>query len=227
MLYILLAKPRHREIAGCISRIDTLNLTKLRVINILSPELCRPNVVEAVANIQAAKDLLASIDLICAAGADREELAEAIRNVRDENSLTNVINRAMLACRAGDHPVPASNSYRPIDTARELHRIAAKFRNCARRYMVDFLDEEAGHAFAEVSLRKEGAVAHLRRRESGWRLEGVFGPRNMMPSDELRRHVTDYLAQHGIEPPQRGSSNSAWSPVRRITASYLYEFDFE
>ena len=227
VLYMLLSQPRHAEVARCISRIDTLNLTKLRVTNILPPEFCRSNVVEALSNIQAAQDLIASVKLLCGAGADQEKLAAAIRDVRDEIGLTNVINRAMLACRGGEHPVPASHGYQPISTAHELHRMAAKFRNCARRYLVDFLDDAAGHAFAEVRLGQEGAVAHLRRRESGWRLEGIFGPRNAMPSDKLRRYVTEYLATHGIEPPQRGNPTTAWSPVRRITASHLFDFDFE
>lgn len=227
VLYRLLAKPRHNEVVRCISRLDALTLSKLRVVNILPPELCRPNVVEAVQSIESANDLVASVDLIAAAGGDREKLSYAIQKVRSELTLARVVGRALLDCQGVTHPVPATEGYRPIETARELHKIAAKFRNCARSYTIDLLDHDAGHAFAEVRKGTHAGVAHLRQREGKWSLEGVYGPRNIRPASALRQHTIEHLQAHGVHQRERPStSNSKWNHVRRMTTMPMLEFEF-
>lgn len=227
VLYRLLAKPRHTEIVRCISRLNELTLFKLRVVNILPPELCRPNVVEAVETIESATDLVASVDLIAAAGGDREKLCSAIQKVRSELTLARVVGRALLDCQGVAHPVPPTDGYRPIETARDLHKIAAKFRNCARSYTIDLLDHDAGHAFAEVRKGVHTGVAHLRQRDGKWSLEGLYGPRNIRPASALRQHTIEHLQAHGVHQRERSStSNSKWNHVRRMTTMPMMEFEF-
>lgn len=225
----LLSKPRHPQVVKSIQRFASIDLMKLRILNILVAlaGICRPNVVEALPDVQSASDLIVSFKLLVEAGADEEELSSSIREVRDAVGLSKTMKRALLKCQAPEHPVAGTDNYRPITTTRELHKVAQRFRNCARNYTLELLDGESGHAFAEARHGKEGAVVHLRKRADGWNIEGIFGRSNFRASDALRDDVHAYLGEHGIRAPQRGRPKSAWDAVRRAASSPSFDFDLE
>lgn len=227
ILYKLLSRPPHAEVVKCINRFPSLDLMKLRVLDILPENLCRTNVVQALPDVQSASDLISAFKLLVESGADEELLNAAICAVGERDGLAKVMKKALLRCRAPEHPVASSDFYRPISTAQELHRTASRFRNCAKNYTIEFLDEEAGHAFGEACLGNESAMVHLRRRSGDWQIEGVFGPRNYRPSNALREKIYSYLAPQGIRVREREYAKSAWEPVRRVISNPIFGLDFE
>src|SRR5690606_36063504 len=105
-----------------------------------------------------------------------------------------------------------------------LHRVARRYRNCARSYTVDLLDPETGQAFAEVRHNGEGVIVHLRREGDQWRMNGLFGPRNKRPSPEAREHVLSYLDSHGIDVGTKARARSEWESVRRFAEPAYRDF---
>ena len=191
--------------------------------------MCRANVVEAIDDMQMACDLETALKLLVSRGVDGKELTTAINQVRDRNDLFKAIQTLALKARAPEHPVPRSEWYVPVEDARDLHKIGLRYRNCARRYTTDLLDESAGMAFAEVRHGGQGAVVHLTRKDGQWCLASVTGPRNAPPGRALYERVERYLEREGgirIERRQR-RPESEWDSVRRLSNTAFLDFDFD
>lgn len=201
----------------CITRLPSLDLTKLNVITVLPPSICRANVVQAVGDEATAFDLVQAFRALVERGVNEDDLVSAIRQVRDKRGLEKAFHRFVLECRAPDHPVGPSAEYRPILDGGQAVHVARKYRNCVRTYVLELLDAEAGHAFAEASHDNEGVVVHLRRRDDVWRLDGLYGRRNKQPSPAARERITSYLSANGIEVEKAKQSASNWEAVRRFT----------
>lgn len=206
--------PARRE---CIARIPSLDLRKLNVISILPPDICRANVVQAVGNEDTAYDTVKAIRVLVERGASEKHLFAAIRQVQDQRGLEKVFERFVLGCRAPKHPVDPSDYYKPISDGGQAVHVARKYRNCVRTYVLELLDADAGHAFAEASHEGEGVIVHLRRRDEVWRLDGLYGRRNKQPSPAAREHITGYLSANGIEVEKPKRTLSDWDAVRRFT----------
>lgn len=218
-------RPKHASIINCIGGLGSVDLTRLRIANILPEAVCRPNVVESVADVPTAARLLVAVKLLSSAGVEETVVWKAVGNARDKLSLKKAIRRTMLMCVAPDHPLEATLAYRPILTPKDLHRAAAKFRNCARGYSVELLDREMPQAFATFTHDREEAIVHLRRRDREWQLEGVFGPGNCRPSDPLRETLEVYLHRCGIQTRPQRITTSEWDALRHFTTASVFDLD--
>lgn len=227
LLHQLLANPPHDQIAHCVAHLPSLDLTKLLVLHLLPPSICRANVVSVIRGTQEANDVEIAFRLLISRGVDADALTHSIRQVQDFKALAKVFENAMLRAKAPAHPVPASSNYQPILTGEELHALARQFQNCARSYSTRLLDENEGHAFALVQHGKAKAVAHLIRDGSVWELDGLFGYRNSRPTRDLRDWVYEYLAGHGVKVEKRNQRKSSdWESLRRLTSDHLLDFGF-
>jgi hypothetical protein len=106
-----------------------------------------------------------------------------------------------------------------------LHKIARRFRNCARSYTIDLLDEDTGAAFAEACYDGEGVVVQLRREGEVWRLDGLHGPRNKQPSSAVREHIEAFLSANGVDVAKRKRVQSKWDAVRKFTDRAFMDFE--
>ena len=216
LLRRLLARPRHQQVKPVLARLSSLTTLKLRILHLLPETICHVAVVECIKNLRHAFDLAIAYRLLVSRGVNEAELASAIVRVRDVYGYARVFDKQLLKCNGVVHPVPASEHYRPICSARELQAIARTYHNCARNHLVDLLEEAPRRAFAEVIHGGEGAVVHLTREGSQWRLEELVGPRNARVSRAMRSCVHRHLTAHGVIVTSRDLSASEWTPLRRI-----------
>jgi hypothetical protein len=213
-----------KESAVCLARMATLNLAKLKIIDILPNAIRRANVVEAIGDEDTAHDVVSAFNLMISRGADEDEFAAALREVQGKRGLAKVFQRFVLRCRARQHPVGATDSYRPIQSAEELHKIARRFRNCARTYTIDLLDEDSGTAFAEATHEGEGVIVQLQREGDVWRLDGLYGRCNKQPSSAAREHIEAFLSTNGVDVEKRKRVQSKWDAVRQFTDRAFMDF---
>lgn len=225
LLRRLLARPRHRQIRPAIERLSSLNTRKLRVLHLLPQSICHAKVVDCIRNVRQALDISIAFRLLVSRGVDEDELASAISRVRDEYGFIKVFETQLLKCRSVQHPIPADEHYRPICSARELREIARKYRNCAGSHIVDLLEEPSRHAFAEVTRGAEGAVVHLVREGTEWRLEELAGPQNGTVGSAMKQCAVRHLREHGVNVISVGRPSSKWSAVRRITEWHDWDDD--
>lgn len=113
--------------------------------------------------------------------------------------------------------------YKPVMNGSTLRRLALRYRNCARGYLAEVMQGES--AFAEIMHSGRHAVAHLRRRNDVWTLEGIFGRDNTMAAPELRAPALSYLSQQGVVPTERPKDLAGeWAVLRRNTNTHLFAF---
>ena len=228
LLYELLSTPPHSESSRCISRLGSLDFSKLLIIRILPATICRANVVESINRPSAAKDIVTGYRLLTSRGVDGASLTAAIQQVRSERELSKVWNTWLLKAQAPPHPVPKNDCYLPVASTAGLNSLARRYQNCARRFLTDLLDDEAGQAFAEARHGNEGVVVHLEKESGKWRMAGLFGPRNARPSPAMREHVAEYLRNHGVKVGDRARpERSEWDALRRLASAPLFDFEFE
>jgi hypothetical protein len=225
-LHQLLTKPPHRKICRCIARLSKLDLTALDIVASLPHTICEANVVTAIESAADVADIVAGFRLLTSRGVDETALASAITEVRTEREFRSLWRTWVLKAKAPEHPIPLCEWYRPITTADELRKLAIRYRNCARRYLTDLLDEGAGHAFAEVKSDGRGAVVHLEKEGHEWRLEGIYGPRNSRAPQSLQTRTHDYLQAHGVRIGRDRYRQSEWDSLRRLLGGPFFEFDF-
>jgi hypothetical protein len=154
-------------------------------------------------------------------------LVSAICKVRSNRQLVECVKRWALKVPVPQHPVPESFCYRPVTIAADLYRLALRYQNCLRQYLVHALNGD--HAFAEVSLDpgKRGLMVHLQRGNSKWLVQGLFGFQNAPPRPELRRSALEHLRAHGIEERRRVRlPEGPWSALTRLTSSPFYDVDY-
>lgn len=234
LLHQLLADPAQSDVRKCIAHLEVVTLTKLLITAFLAQsETCRSvtlaNVVESIDDMQMASDVETAMTLLVGRGIDGDELAASIRQVRSRDELFKVIERSCLQASAPRHPVPSTDWYRPVEDPRTLQKIGLRYRNCARRYATDLLDEHAGHAFAEVRQGSQGAVVHLLRKDGHWTVANIVGPRNTPPTRALKERIERHLEREGgvrIE-RRRRRPPSDWDAVRRLSNVSVFDFDFD
>ena len=227
LLFQLLDNSTSSELVNCIRYITSINRTKLLIARILPPSLCRPNVVEALRDVEAANDVSAAYELLISRGADPDALAQAICRVNSERALMNIWPRWLAKAECPyPHPVATTETYKPISTGEALCRASRLFKNCAsQRYLLPFI--EGTDAFAEFSHQGTCAMVHLRREELCWKLEGLFGPKNTRPSSSLRASVCGHLHANGVKVVSSRRQKTPWEPMRRLIEPHFLDFEFE
>ena len=215
----------NNHIARCISQVPHLDLDTLLTINVLPPTACSPNLVQAVMGKAEAEDVATAFAVLAERGVDADWLAACLRDVKTQSALSSVFQKAARRAKAPKHPVPASELYRPIETGEELFSVAREFRNCLRNYTCSLLDEGQGNAFAIATRGEHRTVVHLVRERSGWKLEGLFKPRNRRPSRPTREWIEAYLEEHGIIVERRKPRRpSRWDSLHNIICGDLLDF---
>lgn len=224
LLYELLLEPPHDEIRRTIARLTSLDRKKLLILRMLPTSICRANVVEAIRDVSEANDIAAAFNLLISLDVEEDGLTAAIRGVRSTKDFAKLWQRWVLKVRSPyQHPVPSNVQYHAVTTAGELHSLAHKFRNCARRYLSTFL--QGSDAFAVFEYENKQAVVHLRRDGDRWQLEGTFGPRNSRPPAGLELALQRHLMQYGVKVRQfEREKQTEWDSLRRVMEG---DFDFE
>ena len=228
LLHQLLAEPPHHELLRTIARLTDLDRKKLLISRMLPKEICRSNVVDAIDDVAGASDVTTAFKLLLDLGVNHEGLVNAIRGIRSRDHLPKLWERWALKARCNQpHPVPPSQTYHVVETAKQLATSASKFQNCARRYISDFL--KGAEAFAVFEQEGAQAMVHLRNETGGWQLEGAFGPRNMRPRAGLMSALQDYLVRHGVKVrTYEREKPTEWDALRRVMRpSPFVDFDFE
>lgn len=225
VLHRLLMSPRHNRVTPTISQMAVIDLPRVRIVNLLPPEACAPQVVEALGDVETAKDAARVIELLAQNGVDRAALGRAITSVSDRQQLSRLWERWAGRCRLPASPIQATQEYRPVETADDLRRLARRYRNCAARYVPDALDHQS--SFGEFLFDgRPVVVVHLRRRPDGWEIDGLFLRDNARPSPEQRERVRDFLHGAGVirrEPTKQPSG--PWSSLRRLTSRMVWDLD--
>ncbi|MXO49661.1 hypothetical protein GRI69_15530 [Erythrobacter vulgaris] len=202
-----------------------MDLDTLLAIKTLPAQACSPKLVQAVMGKTDAEDVATAFEVLVERGVDAQWFAGCLRDVKTQRGLSSVFQKAARRANAPPHPIPASDFYQPIQTGEELFSVAREFRNCLRNYTTSFLDEVQGNAFAVVSRGEHRTVVHLVRGTSGWKLEGLFKPRNRRPSRASREWIEAYLEQHGIIVERREPRRpSRWDSLHNLICSDLLEF---
>lgn len=225
-LHRLLSAPRHGRMVKTISQMPMIDFARLRILNLLSEMACTPSVIEALGDVNTAKDAVKVIELLVANGVDRHALGKAITSVSDRQQLTKLWDRWAARCRLPAPPVKAADGYRPVQTADDLRRLARRFRNCAARYLAEALDGFS--AFGEF-LPSEGSpamVVHLRLRPDGWEIDGLFTKHNGRPAPEDRQRARDFLHAAGVRRAEQVKKpEGPWRSLHRLTSRMVWDLD--
>lgn len=218
LLYRLLTSPT--DTAGVINQLEELNPRRLMIAQRLPFDIRLPNVVQLIANPRQAADVVKLVDLFSSNGIDRASLAEALRRVSTRKQMMHLWDRWSQKLLFPPHPVPPSQHYTPISSGAELRRIALKYRNCARHYLVEVMETDA--AFAEFGCAGGEAVVHLKRRKHNWTLNGLFGKRNEAVPPVVRTPVTNYLQEHGVQTSNAEDAESEWAVLGRLSGRHMF-----
>lgn len=225
-LHRLLAKPPHSRIVSTITGIQRLDFQRIRILAILPEDLCSPEIVRAIHDIETAKSAIKVTGLLVEHGVDRSELTRAVRSAKDGEHLARLWKRWAVRCRLPDQPVAATQSYRPIQTAAELHRMARRYRNCSMRYLIEALDGFSAFGEFHPSDDGPGMVAHLRRRNERWEIEGLFLKSNARPNLDRRMEAYEFFAGAGITKRELDRvPEGAWSSLIRLTSPLHWDFE--
>ena len=214
------------HIARCIAQVTHVDLDTLLAIKALPAKACSPKLIQAVMGKADAEDVAIAFEVLVERGVDAEWFAGCLRDVKTQRALSSVFQKAARRAVAPPHPIPASDFYQPIQTGEELFSVAREFRNCLRNYTCSFLDEGQGNAFAIASRGEHRTVVHLVRGPLGWKLEGLFKPRNRRPSRPTREWIEAYLEGRGIIVERREPRKpSRWDSLHNLICSDLLEFN--
>ena len=222
-LHVSKARP---EMSHLLKTIACTGPKNLRITRALPAPLRKASIVAAIRDEAAARSLSRSIDLMESAGADRQGMLDALAKVTTIEDIRAWARRWALKLNFPAHPVAKSPAYMPIESASDLKVMAVQYRNCARSYLTDVLDERA--AFATISTGKESAVVHLIWERGHWWLDEVYGRRNAAPSRVLIALAHSHLADHGVLPRDTQSfPTRRWSCLRRFVGQFEFEDDWE
>lgn len=222
VLFQLLSSPEAR-VRPVIKQLTTLDLMRLRIVQLLPADVCTANLVELMGSVRMASDVAKLIELLTKGGIDRRALTQALGRVCSDHQLAELWDRWTQKLNFPPHPVPASELYIPIQNGAELRRLALRYRNCARRYLSQVLDGE--DAFAEFGVGPKRAVIHLSKADGVWVLQGLFGKDNGMVAPEVRSAAVAYLTDQGVRssnaPRNRGGE---WAVLRRLSRAQMFGF---
>lgn len=215
-LYALMS-PGRQAIGKIVSRLPTVDLERLRVLRLLPSDMRHDNIIANIGGVADALDLRAFVSLLTDYDVDRSALIDAFASASSKDALTNLARRWALKARLPKHPVPASNTYRPITNGDELRRVALRHRNCMRMYLVNILERRS--AFALFQHDDQEVVVHLLATEGGWELDRFYN-RSGPISSATRKNAEGHLRQHGVRFQSRSTTTRPLDPIRRMTAQY-------
>jgi hypothetical protein len=224
LLNEMLMTPSHERIVPTINHVESLSLSRLRIIRQLPTEVCNPAIAQALDNIGSAADLAKIVTLFAEAGLDRAAMRAAFDRVRSETGLHKTIKRWALKTILPPHPIPPSDDYQPITSGAGLRDTARRFRNCMTQYLPSALDGLDAFALFKPSWSKRGMVVHLQRGDGDvWHIEGLFGQQNTRPDPKLHGAGTAYLEGHRVfKRPREKTPTGPWSALNRFTSPYLF-----
>ena len=164
------------------------------------PATLRPGLTAVVRHLAVLDNVLAALAWFASRGAAPSLDALVV-------DLTAHRQPAQLIARLNDLiaelPLPSGlpanliGSARRVDSRAEICRVAARFKNCATRYMTEIDDGTSTvYVWNEPGL---AAVCHVGRHgRLGWALDRPLGPRNTDLNDHDRQRISDAFARAGI-----------------------------
>ena len=221
-LHLLLTAPSRADLTWVITSSEQVNPSTLSILRALPADLRRPSALAAVESVRDARDLSRLLALLSEHGVCRTAMADAFATVATRRGVATFAHRWSMKANLPNHPVPASANYHPVERADQLRRLATRYRNCARNYVPNALEERS--AFAEFIYGEAAAIIHLVQEGGRWRLDRCYGRNNLPPRPEVREAARTYLAQFGIEKRRRGIGREAkWAPLRRLAGHHDFE----
>jgi hypothetical protein len=203
--------------------VPELSLVTLNITRVLPSDARLVRLVERVRSVQVARDVAAFINLMSAAGVDRCAMIEAFET--GSRPMREVARTWALRAVFPDHPVAATQTYRPVASGAELRAVANEFSNCMRTYIADVLDNIA--SFAVFTHGSEKAIVHLVRVDERWRLHGLHGLGNQSVSRVLRAQAEALLKNVNVDIPLRGAPTRKHDAVRRLARYFVFGGDEE
>ncbi len=220
----ILVAPSRQSSAKIVLRLARISAKRLAILRVLPHDLRLTPLIDCIKDVQQARDIAAVVEKFSANGLSREAMARALRSVSTTTRLTDFMRRWSLKLSLPDHPIPASQQYRPIVSGKHLADTALRYRNCMRRYLTSALDRKS--AFAEFVHDEEAAVVHLVYRGEHWWFDEVYGLGNGLLGSAARESLMRYLAHRGVTSREyRGPSGSPWIALRRLSNEYGYDAD--
>jgi hypothetical protein len=219
-LYLHRLLSRHDDVSllRLVQRRESLDLTRLRIARMLTPDLRSERLVKGLVSLDHAADLVRAVRLLELAGVDRAGMAGSLRTITTFSEFSKVLQRWALKASLPGHPVPANAEYRPITTGEDLRRTALRFRNCMRNYLPSMLESRS--AFAAFQHGDQEAIVHLVRRDERWELERLYGTANRPVTPELRSRAENYLATYHIGSRRRSTAKRRYDPLRHLIGGY-------
>ena len=223
-----LASPPHGRIVQAVNQLPFIDLTRLRVLRMLPPEVCTPSAVEALNDVRTTKDAVALIELIVSSGVDRQALATAITAVSNKAQLGRLWDRWAARCHFPKQPVQSSAGYHSIADGVELREMVRRYQNCSMRYLVEALNGFSAFGEFPSETGNAGMVVHLRFRAGHWEIEGFYGKHNSRPDRADRERATRFLISVGIaERAAVKNPSGPWDALRRLNARWMYDVEEE
>lgn len=214
------------EMSRVLKSLECTGPKALRIARALPAAVRTGTLVRAIESEDVARDLAHLIRLMGGAGVDRPAMLTGLATAEDMNSVRAWARRWAFRVDLPAHPLPASINYTPVCRAEDLHKLANRFRNCARNYLVDALDGKS--AFASVAGGARSAVAHLIFERGQWWLEDIYGPRNAAPDEGLVKIALSHLAEHNVLPMSHQPFTARkWSCLRRFVSHFDYHDDWD
>lgn len=201
-----------------IERMPELSLAKLSIIRVLPLDARRIKLVERISSLAVARDVASFISLLTVAGVDRCAMIDALET--GTRPMREVARAWALRATFPNHPVAATDDYRPIGCGAELRAIAGEFNNCMRSYIADVLDNIA--SFAVFTHQGEKAIVHIVQGGSRWKLQGLYGLGNQSVSPGLRVQAEALVRGQGVEVPVRGGPKRKHDAVRRLARYFVF-----
>ena len=222
LLHKLLSAPEHAAVAGVIKHTDQLDPQRLLIAERLPGDICTPSLVALMPHPRHASDVGKLMSLLSENGVDRRALAEAVRRVTTRDQLSQLWDRWAEKLKFPPHPILASEEHVPITTGEELRRVALRYRNCVRHYITQIMQRES--AFSEYRYAGRSAVIHLRLRQRGWTLEGIFGHRNERVSTPMLAAAEQFFGERGVWTGRRPGDDGEWAVLGRLSERLMFDF---
>jgi len=221
-----LTSPPHARVVQAINQLSSIDLTRLRILRMLPPEVCAPAVVEALDDVRTTKDAVALVELIVSSGVDRQALATAITAVSNKAQLGRLWDRWAARCHFPAPPVHSGVGYHAISNGVELREMVRRYQNCSMRYLVEVLNGFSAFGVFPSESGEAGMVVHLRLRAGRWEIEGFYGKHNSRPDRADRERATRFLISAGVaERTTVKNPSGPWDALRRLNARWMYEVD--
>ncbi|MEQ6335700.1 hypothetical protein [Sphingobium sp. MK2] len=212
----LVESPRH--VTTAIARSEKLDHERLAVIEALPADLCDIRIVSRIDNRKQATDVVLAIDLMERRGLCRKTVIEGL--LRSSRPVSQAVRRWSLHMAFPPGPIPKCDGFRPIASGIELRRVAKRYQNCGRNYLMPV--QCGNHAFGEFSHDGREVLISFDRANGMWIVDGVYGFRNRDVHPDISAAAYAFAARHGVPAHEiRNRGDQGVEALRRLALRFV------